>query len=135
MNTFGRVKPWLRAILDGAGYEKWSIHPGPELPDEPDGSVVCTRYGGSGTEVDGAMDGKSWQFRVIGMQNDYESAEGVADAIDIAALSWFSADMGGVWVTSIERVGGAPAALMTDDAERTHFVCSYTASVELALTN
>lgn len=135
MNTFGRLKAWLRPLLDANGFESFSIDPGPELPDIPDGSIVCTRYGGSGLMVDGAMDGISWQFRVIGKQMDYDSAESCADFIDKQLISWFSANMGGVWVSDIGRVGGAPSALMTDDANRTHFVASYTASVELALTN
>lgn len=135
MNNYARMKNWTRNVLDAAGYTDVSIHPGPELPDIPNAFVVWTRYGGSGLEVDGALDAKSWQARVVGPQMDYDTAEGIADAIDIAMLSHFSSHVDGVWVAETRRVGGAPAQQPTDNADRTHFVCSYSVSVELALTN
>lgn len=136
MNTYGRAKAFVRAILDEAGYTKTAIYPGPVLPDIPGSFVVLTPYGGPGLELgEGVLDGRSWQARCVGEQNDYESAEGIANAIDIRFISLPSSKVEGVWVTEIRRVGGAPSPLMTDDADRTHFVGSYTASVELALPN
>lgn len=135
MNKYSIVEAWTEAVLAQGNFVGWTIKPGPELPLNPDQSIVISRYGGPGIDADGALDGKSWQFRVIGKQDDYESAEVVADAIDIAALSHFSSQVGGVWVTEISRVGGAPTALMTDEAQRTHFICSYIITTELALTN
>lgn len=135
MNTYGRVKAHLRTILDETGHSNFAIYPGPDLPDIPGPHVVCTPYGGPGVILDGAGDDRSWQFRVVGQQNNYESAESAANAIDIAMLSHYSSQIEGVWVSEIRRVGGAPSPLMTDDADRTHFVCSYIVSVELALTN
>lgn len=130
------MKAEIRLILDAANYPKVKIFPGPELPDVPGKYVLLTRYGGTGIEADGALDGISWQVRSVGGQMEDEvSAEGIADAIDIAFLSHYSRKVGNRWVASIQRVGGAPAVLMKDDADRTHFVCSYVASVELALSN
>lgn len=136
MNTFGRMKAWTREVLDSAGLNDVAIEPGPDLPDIAGPYVVWTAYGGPGMELgEGVLDGRSWQARVVGEQMNYESAETIANAIDIAMLSHHSSNVGGVWVSDARRVGGAPASLLTDDADRTHFVCSYTVSVELALPN
>lgn len=136
MNTYTRAKAFVRQILDEANYSDVAVYPGPDLPDVPGAYVLLTSYGGPGLELgEGVLDGRSWQVRTVGEQMDYESAEGIANAIDIAFISRFSSDMDGAWVASIGRVGGAPNPLMTDDADRTHFVCSYVASVELALPN
>lgn len=135
MNNYARAKEFVRGVLDNAEFDNYKIYPGPDLPDIPEPYVVLTRYGGPGLILDGTADDVSWQVRTVGPQGSYESAENAADAIDIAILSHFSSEIGGVWVSELRRVGGAPSPLMTDDADRTHFVCSYTASVELALPN
>lgn len=130
----------LRSILDpepnnfteAAG---WKVYPGPQLPSIPTSFILATPYGGPGEELEGVLDGRSWQIRSIGSQNIYTDVEAVANLIDIAFLSWHSQKVGDVWVSSIQRVGGAPAALMVDEAERVHFACSYVLSVELALAN
>lgn len=133
MRTFEQMKAWTRPVLDRNNFRNTSIDPGPELPDTPDDSVIWTRYGGPGEDADGALDEISWQARCIGKQNDYNSAESLADAIDLNMISHFSSKVGDLWVSQIRRAGGAPASLLTDNAERTHFVCSYVVSVELAL--
>lgn len=135
MKSFSAMKAEVRLILDAVNLQKVLVFPGPELPDIPDNCVVLTRYGGPGLDADGAIDDVSWQVRSIGRQNDYDSAETIADAIDIAFISHYSRHVGGVWVPRIRRVGGAPAPLMVDSGDRTHFVCSYVVSVELALPN
>lgn len=136
MKKYSDMKAAVRVILDAAGYLDVDIYPGPELPDIPGKYVVLTRYGGPGIELEGVLDAVSWQVRSVGWQmEDDESAEGIADAIDIAFLSHYSRQVGSVWVAGIQRVGGAPSSLMKDEADRTHFVCSYIVSVELALSN
>jgi len=136
MKTYAQVKTFLRNVLDTTGHERYSIYPGPELPDIPGEFIVATVYGGPGLALDGIEDDVGWQFRTVGNQNDYEGAESAANAIDIACISHRSDELiAGVHVSEIRRVGGAPTALTTDQAERTHFVCSYVASVELALPN
>ena len=136
MRTYSKMKAEVRRILDAAGYEDVQIYPGPDVPDDyPGACVVLTRYGGPGLDVDGAMDDVSWQERSISKAFDPEYGEGIADAIDLAFLSHHSRDVDGVWVSEIRRVGGAPTALMTDDNDRTHYVCSHIVSTELALAN
>ena len=135
MRTYSQVKAEVQSILNEAGMDDWSVYPGPDLPAIPSKFVVCSPYGGPGTDLDGAIDQRSWQFRVVGGQNDFESAEAAADAIDIAFLSHYARKVQGTWVPQIQRAGGAPAVLLVDDAERTHFVCSYIIDVALALTH
>ena len=135
MRTFAIAKAFTREVLDAAGYPKVQIYPGPELPtQDPNSYVVLSRYGGTGLDGgEGALDGFNWQARTVGKQEGYDEAEGVADALDIGWISHMSGDIGGIWVVEISRVGGPPAVLMVDNAERHHFVCSYNASVESAL--
>ena len=136
MRKYADVEEWTKQVLSDAGMSDVAVYPGPELPDIPGRYVVWTRYGGPGIEVDGVFDDRSWQARVVGRSHDYNSAEDVADVIDEAILSHMShVKIGGRAVPQLQRVGGAPSPLLTDDADRTHFVCSYTASVELALPN
>lgn len=140
MKKFREAKAVVRVILDAAGLVKVTIHPGPELPENPNNCVILTRYGGIGLEADGALDNVAWQVRSIGKQGSYESAEEIADAIDDGFMNHFSQYIqfsmdpdDRRWVPSIQRVGGAPNPLLTDDAERTHFVCSYNVSTQSAL--
>lgn len=135
MRTFQQVKAWAQPFLDDADLGKIKQHPGPDLPDEPNAYVMWTRYGGPGEDADGALDDISWQARVVGLQNKYDQAESIADVLDVALLSVHSSHIGGTWVTRVQRVGGAPNVLLKDDADRTHFVCSYIIGTELALTN
>lgn len=132
------ARDFVRQIMDLAPagvYAAVHIYPGPKLPDDPGRYVMLTRYGGSGLEVDGVFDGKGWQVRVVSKQNDYDSGEALSDWIDDFFTNLPSGKVGDLWVTGIQRVGGAPSPLMLDDADRTHFVCSYIASVESALVN
>lgn len=136
MNTFGRIKDWTEPVLVAAGFSDVPIYPGPELPDIPNHHVIWTPYGGTGLEGgEGILDGRSWQARCVGNQSNYTDAESIANAIDIAMISHYSRNVGGLWVSQIRRVGGAPNPLMTDEANRTHFVCSYIVSVKTALPN
>lgn len=138
MKTFAQMEGYVRAILTAGGFPeaKWSIEPGPKIPSIPTSFVLLSPYGGPGEDLEGVLDQRSWQVRVVGEQNDYIGAEAAANAIDIAFLSHLSHEkIDGQKVTSIQRVGGPPSVLMVDDADRTHFVCSYTFSVALALAN
>jgi hypothetical protein len=134
MIRFSQMKAFTEDAL-AAQFPDIKVYPGPIIPDTPNRLVVWTPYGGPGLEVDGVFDARAWQFRVVGRQGSYDSAEEVAIALDLALISHQSSHIDGLWVPSIQRVGGAPAALVLDNADRIHFVCSYIASVELALPN
>lgn len=129
---FETVKQMLTDNLP-APFDDILIEPGPRLPSIPGSFILVTGYGGAGMDVDGLIDQPSFQLRAVGDQNSYQSAEDLAEAADFVFLSWFSKKVGPVWVASIVRVGGAPSPLLVDDADRHHFVCSYTAAVESAV--
>lgn len=140
MRTFAIAKGYVESIIQDPdlldAYADWMIFPGPELPEFPGKFILLTPYGGPGLELDGVLDARSWQVRCVGPQTIYTDVEDVANLVDIAFLSHTSDQkIGGLAVPEIQRVGGAPAPLMVDDAERVHFACSYIASVELALPN
>lgn len=132
---FEKAKQITNFMLAGAGFENVKIVPGPKLPKLPNAYVMLTPYGGSGLIVDGALESQSWQVRTVGKQHDYGHAEDMATAIDIGFISFMSDYLFDTWVTSIQRVGGAPSPLMVDDAERTHFTCNYNIDSESALVN
>lgn len=139
MKTFKQFKAYVRTVLDANGFNDTLIFLGPDLRDYPGNYVLLSPYGGPGLDADGAIDQRGWQIRTIGSQmddDDDSDAENIANAIDIALISFYSQHVEGVWVVGVQRVGGAPASMNTnDDANRAHFVCSYTVSVELALLN
>lgn len=145
MRRFGqmrdRIKDILAAVTEGVDpdpithpFEGVIVMPGPNLPDIPDRYVLLTPYGGPGLNTgEGILDARGWQVRCVGLQHDEDSGEALADAIDTALLKQHSAKYQGVWVTGVQRVGGAPVPLMVDDADRTHWVCSYIVETESAL--
>lgn len=109
---------------------------GPELPPSmPNRCVVMTLTGGPGTLTEeGAFEQISFQVRCIGEQNDYDSAEGLAFAVDrlfraVPTQTIPVADADPVRLLSLVRSGPPPSALMVDDADRHHFVASYIATV------
>lgn len=135
MRTYEQMKAFISAIPTIP--DKTHYEPGPNPADVPKRQIVLTRYGGPGEDLEGVTDRISWQVRVIGKQGDggYNDAEAIADAIDIALLSVHSHQDGTEGVISIQRVGGAPNPLEKDNAERTHFICSYIVETALALAN
>lgn len=136
MRKYAEAKGLVRIILDAQNLTDTAIHPGPDIPEDPDNCVILTRYPGPGLDAEGALDVLGWQVRAVGKQGDYESAESIADFIDDGFLNFLSSYLpdDGRWVVTIARVGGAPSPLLVDDADRTHFVCSYYASVQTALS-
>lgn len=128
------LKSFLQANLPArwAGLE---FYPGPDMPtNTANRFVVLTRTGGPGLNTEELIDTSGWQFRVAGAQNDYQDAEDLAFDLDAAVLnSGYSQAVDGLWMVDIYRSGSPPTQLMVDDADRTHFVASYLASVQSAL--
>jgi hypothetical protein len=137
MKKFANLKSLLETII--AADPQWDnrniyIVPGPDDPDQPaDLTVVCSVDGGAGLILDGALDNISWQIRLFGDQALYDSAEALAETIDLGLLSIPTGTYSGERVVTIQRVGGRPQHLLFDDAERTQFVCSYFFDVESGL--
>lgn len=117
----------------GETYPGLIVEAGPELPPSVPGQfVVLTVTGGPGLLTEEALfDGRSFQARCAGEQNNYDSAENLAMAVD-SAFRLATGTVDGTRVLSLERSGGPPSVLMVDDADRHHFVASYTATVQSA---
>lgn len=128
------LRDYLIAHLP-ARWEGLEFYPGPNLPaNTANRFVLLTRTGGPGLETDGLIDVQGWQFRVASEQNNYDDGEDLAFDLDAIALnSGYSRSVGGVWMVDLYRAGSPPTMLLVDDAERTHFVASYLASVQSAL--
>jgi hypothetical protein len=126
MRTFTAMVSYLgRFTPDQTWFE-----PGPQLPEVSDRFVSLTRYGGPGEELEGVMDSVSWQVRVAGRQRQPTDAQDIADILDRMMLGITVDTIGGFRVAGVSRVGGAPNALLVDDADRTHFICSYNCTTE-----
>lgn len=124
---FSEVKAFISSVLP----ERTLIHPGPDDPEVPTHFVLVTPSGGAGLTVEDLFDARGFQIKSVGRQNDYDSAESMAWDIDALIIGVDSSRMiGSTYVLSFTRSGGPPEPLYTDDANRTHFVCSYTATVQ-----
>ena len=130
---FVDLKAMIEGYLRSVDFEKYGdleVYPGPNDPRIPDWYVLITMTGGPGYNTEGLFDGVSYQVKMVGKQHDYTSAEDTALVIDKFIMSFYTGKFGNTWLTHFQRIGGRPAALMVDDADRHHFVASYVADVE-----
>lgn len=131
---FSEIRDFILSTLVGSVYEGVFIHPGPDEGGTPPGRmVVLSSVGGPGLNTDDLFDGRSWQVLVVGDQESYDDAEGLAFAIDAVMVNFYSRKIGTRWVTSILRQGGPPTPLTVDDANRTRFTCTYAFDVRSAV--
>lgn len=110
--------------------DTYPVYPGPNDPSIPTGFILLTSYAGPGLNTDDLFDAQGWQIKVASEQHSYDDGEAIAFAIDRYLNRLYSGWYGGQWVADFQRVGGQPSVLMVDDADRTHFVCSYVVDVE-----
>lgn len=110
--------------------KKVAVLPGPEDPSIPGRFVLLSRLGGPGLQVEGLIDGVGYQIKSVGNQNSYQESEDLALLIDKWLIETPSSMVHGEWVVGIARVGSAPVPLFVDNADRTHFVCNYVATVK-----
>jgi hypothetical protein len=131
---YSQFRDWLVERLPSR-YEGLEFYPGPDLPsDTPNRFVLLSKTGGPGLDAEGLIDVRGWQVRCAGSQNDYDDAERLAETLDAIILNFNqSQQVGDTWLVSIYRTGGEPTQLTVDNADRTHFVASYLASVQSAL--
>jgi hypothetical protein len=125
------IKSYLTGWLTGLGYDSLpDFEPGPGDPDTVQkisaGTMVIITIGsGAGLAVEGATDRPNVQLRVIGDQGDFYSAERLAFDIDKGMNALQAQRVEGVWVVTVYRLGGGPAVLLQDDADRWHYTCNY----------
>lgn len=108
-----------------------AVYGGPAIPDDPGPMLVVAFRPGLGFTVDGLFDALTFQVRTVGPQGDYDAAQTLAWQVDRALTAHRDEPLyvGDAFATRIGR-GGGPAADRTDDAWRTHFVCTYSAEIE-----
>lgn len=115
----------------------------PQLPTDLPYSYHClTSVGGPGLVSEQAFDVRGYQVRTVGPQavdstdtRAYDYAEDMAYDVDKQLCTadirgLLPATVGGMRLIRINRIGSEPSWLMNDDANRTHFVCSYLFEVQ-----
>jgi hypothetical protein len=117
----------VRTFLDAEGISQ--LAEDSEFPDMPDRVAVVRVTGGAGESYEGLFVRFTLQVLSRGEQNDAVSAETLAHAIDEAFMSAERPQIGG-YVTSIRYVGGPPAYVGRDEAQRTVMSCNYLLEAE-----
>lgn len=128
----GLTHEHLAAWLRGQGMTaEVAVYPGPDVPSDPRACLVVTWLPGPGFSLEQMLDTPAFQVRTIGPQGNPDDARVLATMIDRAFTgpNW-PGIVGGRYVVEIRRAGGAPALDRVDDADRTHYVCTYLADVE-----
>lgn len=122
----------LRTLSDDAKYSPVPpINPGPasNAPLQKISSqmiVFATVGAGAGLTMESLFDRPFITIRAIGLQQDYESAETLAQDIDRILLTRRAGGtIGSAKVLYVTRTSGAPALLEQDLANRYHFTCDY----------
>lgn len=124
--TFDQFKTLIYSATSSTEAD-FRIYPGPDLPHEDAGKcLVLTLVGGPGYQMEHMADVRNWQVRTIGEQNDYNSAEALAYLVDRA---FEAREDRAHHVLMITRSGSPPTPLLVDDAERWHFVATYSSTV------
>lgn len=130
MMRYRDLATWLNDQSVNQDRKPVMFYPGPKLPNDPGRFVMLTMYGGAGDTNDGIFSNPSVQARCVGEQGDYDDAETLAAWVDTQLTRAWPNDLGGARVVRIQRPGAPPSTLLVDDADRTHFVCSYTVEIE-----
>lgn len=123
------VIDWLAA---GVGLDNVTVeyNPGPPsyegVADTVGRACVVTVGGGPGLEIEQAFDRVTVDLDVAGDQNDPQSAEDLALALDRRILLLdHTQTVGGVRVLCATRAGGRPTPVGVDDGDRWHLACGY----------
>jgi hypothetical protein len=108
-----------------------AVYEGPELPADPNTCLVVTWTTGPGFQLEQALDTPAFQVRVMGPQGNPDQARILAENVDRSFTRHvWPAMLGELYVVEIRRAGGTPAVDRLDNADRTHYVCTYLADIE-----
>lgn len=97
-------------------------------PDRPDAVITIGDTGGYGTETEDGFDNPTFQVRCRGPS--MLDARDTSFYLDDLFLSEGSFLIGNTYVLKIERVGGRPAYLATDERGRTTYTANYSIKSE-----
>lgn len=116
------------------------VYDGPDIPDDPGTMLVVTMLPGAGFLMEQALDAPAFQVRTIGPQANADAARALAEAVDGAftAAVWPRTLTDPVTsstrhVVTVHRSGGRPAQDRVDNAQRTHWVCTYVAEIAVPI--
>jgi hypothetical protein len=132
MLNYVDVKDVVEAFLTAANWKPMPFFdPGPGTDvvvqdKSPDTMVIITLTPGAGLDSEELFDRAGIQIRTIGPQEDYDTAEKLAQIVDRALIAIdHSQNLNGKRVLSVVRAGGAPALMPIDNGDRYHFTCNY----------
>lgn len=119
--TTDDVKAWLEA----AGINEAFSTDG-HVPTQPDRLVILNKTGGPGEKRERSFDVISIQVLCRGAQRSPANAEALAAAVDDVFMGATRAMIGGTYVSTIMRSGGAPAFVAREpNSGRVTMGCTY----------
>lgn len=131
--TYRDLAAWTAEKLREMSWDNALIDHGPPSDDRlvlsPNAIAFLTVGGGAGLDIETAYDRPFISTYVVGPQDEYDTAEALAIAIDtIYCRVTVPTLIGAARVTNIQRSGGRPTLFQQDTANRYHFTCSYIVS-------
>jgi hypothetical protein len=130
-----QYKDVKQVVVDALTAANWTpmpyFDPGPgtdlDVQDlSPDTMVIITLTPGAGLDSEQVFDRAGIQIRTVGPQEDYDTAESLAQVVDRALIAIdHSQNLNNKRVLSVTRAGGAPALMPIDNGDRYHFTCNY----------
>ena len=132
MLAYADVEGFVASGLTALNYDPLPfLDPGPATDPNvqdlvPGMMVILSLSGGAGLDSEQVFDRAGLQVRSIGDQQDYTSAEKLAQDIDNLLVGVDSSrSINSKWTLAIQRAGGPPAFLLKDNGDRYHFTCNY----------
>jgi hypothetical protein len=137
---YSDIESFTKSGLAVMGYSPVPpLNPGPitaeVLQKRTPGQMVFLQLGGgAGLNTEQLFDQPFITVRTIGKQHDFNSAEQLAWDIDTLFLRVNSnAVVGTAKVLYITRTGAGPDIVDRDDADRTHYQCTYITNAQTGL--
>jgi len=96
-------------------------------PLQPAGCITLTEIPGGLSETEGAIDMVYLQIRSRSNKDEPTGARDTSHTIDAVLLNTnnWPVSLAGSLALSVDRLGGAPIYMDTDDQGRTTYVCNY----------
>jgi hypothetical protein len=124
---------YLQGVVPGVDVQRGLSSDPVALTEFIGKGMIVTRSGGIGLTKEGVFDQPMVTVRCVGDQNDYDSAEALADLVDAALNKGSAFSVGSKRCLYGVRAGGGPVHITTDQSRRAHFQCSYVLPVASGL--